>query len=44
MTMYKALHPEMILTDYIYQEKKAEEDLPALNTVLTHRYNNLKIT
>ena len=26
------------------QEKKEEEDLLALKTVLTHQYNNLKIT
>ena len=34
----------MTLTDYIREEKKKEEDLPALKTVLTHRYNDLKIT
>ena len=26
------------------QEKKEEEDLPALKTVLTHQYNDLKTT
>ena len=33
MTIHKAL-----------QEKKKEEDLPALNTLLTHQYNDLKTT
>ena len=28
-----------MLTDYMYQEKREEEDLPALKTVLTHRYH-----
>ena len=32
----------MTLTDYMYQEKKEEEDLPALKTTLTHQYNDLK--
>ena len=34
----------MTLRDYMYQEKKVEEDLPVLETVLTHQYNGLKIT
>ena len=38
MAMHKAL------IDYMYQEKREEEDLPALKTALTHRYNNLKTT
>ena len=42
MTMHKALHPEMALTDYMCQEKKKEEDLPVLKTVLTNQYNDLK--
>ena len=33
----------MTLTDYMCQEKE-EEDLPALKTALTHRYNDLKTT
>ena len=33
-----------MLTDYMCQEKKEEEDLPALKMVLMHQYNNLKIT
>ena len=32
----------MTLTDYMYQEKREEEDLPALKTALTHRYNDTK--
>ena len=32
------------MTDYIYQEKSEEEDLPASKTVLTYRYNDLKTT
>ena len=34
----------MMLTDYMCQEKKEEEVLPALKTVLTHQYNDLKTT
>ena len=30
----------MTLTDYMYQEKKEEEDLPALKTALKHRYDS----
>ena len=29
-----------MLTDYMYQEKREEEDLPALKTTLTHRYDD----
>ena len=32
------------VADYIYQEKKEEEDLPALKTVLTHRWNDSRTT
>ena len=32
----------MTLTDYMCQEKKEEEDLPALKAPLTHRYNDPK--
>ena len=42
MTMHKALHPEMTLTDYMFQEKREEEDLPALKTALTHPYIDSK--
>ena len=44
MTMPKALHPETMLTDYMYLEKREEEDLPASKTPLTHRYNGSKTT
>ena len=30
------------LTDYMFQEKREEEDLPAWKTALTHRYNDSK--
>ena len=30
----------MMLTDYMYQEKMEEENLPALKTALTHRLEN----
>ena len=40
MIMHKALHP----TDYICQEKKEDEDSPALKTALTHQNNDLKAT
>ena len=32
----------MTLTGYRFQEKREEEDLPALKTALTHRYNDSK--
>ena len=44
MTMHKALHPETTLTDYMYLEKREEEDLPASKTPLTHPYNGSKTT
>ena len=31
-----------MLTDYMFQEKREEEDLPALKTALPHQYNDLK--
>ena len=34
----------MTLMDEMCQEKKEEEDWPALKTVLMHRYNNSKTT
>ena len=33
---------KITLTEYICQEKKENEDLSALKTVLTHQYKNLK--
>ena len=42
--MYKAYIPEMTLTDYVCQEKREEEDLPAFKSALTHRYNDSKTT
>ena len=33
-----------MLTEYMCQEKKKEEDLPALKIALTHRYNNFNTT
>ena len=41
MTLYKALYPR---DDYMYQEKRGEEDLPALKTALTHQYNDSRTT
>ena len=35
-------NPETTLTDYMFQEKREEEDLSALKTALTHRYNDSK--
>ena len=32
----------MTLTDSMYQEKRVEEDLPALKTALKHRYKDSK--
>ena len=34
----------MTLTDYICQEKKEEEDLPAVKAALTYRYDDSKTT
>ena len=34
----------MTLTDYMYLEKKEDEDLPALKKVLMYRYNDSKTT
>ena len=34
--------PETTLTDYMFKEKREEEDLPELKTPLTHRYNDSK--
>ena len=34
--------PDTTLTDYMYQEKREEGDLPALKTALTHRHNDSK--
>ena len=42
--MHKALHPRDDLTDYMCQEKKEEEDMLALKTVLAHQYNDLNTT
>ena len=35
--MHKALYLETTLTDYMYQEKREEKDLPASKTALMHR-------
>ena len=43
MTMHKALYPRYDVTPNMCQEKTEEEDLPALKTALTHRYD-LKTT
>ena len=34
----------MKLTDYKYQEKKEEEDMPVLKTLMSHQYNELETT
>ena len=44
MTMARYYIPETTWTDYVYQEKKEEEDLPASKTALTHPYNYSKTT
>ena len=41
MTMLKALHLRDDV-DYMFQEKREEEDLPALKTALMHQYNDSK--
>ena len=35
---------DKITKEYMYQEMMAEEDLPALKTVLMHRYNDSRTT
>ena len=42
MIMHKTYIPETTLTNNMFQEKREEEDLPALKTALTHRYNDTK--
>ena len=43
MTIHKALHPrDDVDRLYMYQEKREEEDMPASETALTHRYNDSK--
>ena len=44
MTVTRHYIPETTWTDYMYQEKREEEDLPASKTVLTHPYNDSKTT
>ena len=36
--------PEMMFTDYMFPEMGNEEDLQALKTVSTHRYNDSRTT
>ncbi len=43
-TMHMALHPRDDFEEYMYQEKSGEEDLPALKTTLTHRYDDALTT
>ena len=44
MKIHKALHPrDDVDRDYMFQEKREEEDLAGLKTALTHRYNDSKI-
>ena len=44
MTMHKALHPRDDVDRRYVSKKREEEDLPALKTALTHRYNDSKTT
>ena len=44
MTMHTPYILEMMLADNMCQEKKEEEDLPVLKTVLTHPHNDSKTT
>ena len=36
--------PKTTWTDYMYQEKREEEELPASETALKHPYNDSKTT
>ena len=43
MTMHKALHSrDDVDRLYMFQEKKEEEDFPALKTPMPHLYNDSK--
>ena len=44
MTMHKALYPIDDVDRLYVSRKEEEEDLPALKTALTHRYNDSKTT
>ena len=44
MTMYKALHFRDQVDRLYVSRKEGDEDLSALKTALTHRYNDLKTT
>ena len=44
MTMHKYYIQETTLTDYMYQEKREEEDLPVSKITLVHQYNCSKTT
>ena len=44
MAMHKALHPEIMLTDYMCHEEMEEEDLPSSNSALRYRFNDSKTT
>ena len=44
MTIHKALHPRDDVDRFYASRKREEEVLPALKTVLTHRYNDSRRT
>ena len=44
MTTHKALHPRDYVNRLSVSKKKEEEDLLALKTARTHRYNDLETT
>ena len=44
MTMHKALHPRDDVDRLYVSRKEGEDDLPALKTAFTHRYNDSKTT
>ena len=44
MTLHKPLHPKDKGDRLYVSRKKEEEDLLSLKTVLTHQYNDFKIT
>ena len=44
MTVHKALHPRDDIDRLYVSRKKEGEDMPVMKTVLTHQYNDLKIT
>ena len=44
ITIQRALHLRIMFIDYMYEERREEEDLPALKIALTNRYKDSRTT